>query len=489
MTTTDITATDPVELATASVDDVSGKMGRSAAVLVARRIVVTAASALATVVLARRLSIADFGAYSAGLATYYLLLSACDLGFNAVLVRELAIRPAGHASWVRITTQLALIWSVVIGIGLLIMGLTAGVSGLRGQTMLALSPALALTGMTVTRQVFMASYDVRRIAMVDMVVNLAQSAGLCLVAFTHEPVVLLGVWVSVTTIADTVAIAWMAMHQVPPRDIADANRRLILRMALPLGLTSILASAYFMVDISIDGYLVRPAVLAGYAAAVKVLTILLSLPALVMGVALPGLSGQVSDPSTLSVLTARLWHWFAATLLPLTIGMFVFAPLVMNVAFGPAYTHAVDLLRILLASGVIALLSNVVGNVLVAQRRAAVMLVQNSIALSLNVVGNVLLVPRVGVIASAWLTLATEALVCGASLAWLAGRIRFEPLLRATIRPAFALAPIALAGALIGTSSWLAVAVGTVSFAVVLSVLRAWPADAPLPRRLTAAAV
>ncbi|HTW20022.1 MAG TPA: oligosaccharide flippase family protein [Mycobacteriales bacterium] len=487
MTTTDVTAVDAVEVAASEpLSDVSRKVGRSAAVLVVRRIVVTAASALSTVILARRLSISDFGAYSAGLATYYLLLSACDLGFNAVLVRELAIRPSGHASWLRITTQLALIWSLVIGGALLVIGLAAGPGGLRGQTMLALSPALALTGMTVTRQVFMATYDVRRIAMIDMVANIAQSAGLCLVALAGFPTALLAVWIAVTTIADTLVIARMAVREVPRSPGDRANHRLILRMALPLGLTSILASAYFMVDISIDGFLVRPAALAGYAAAVKVLTILLSLPGLVMGVALPGLSRQTSDPSTLSELTARVWHWFATTLLPLTIGMLVFAPIVMGVIFGPAYAHAVGLLRILLASGVIALLSNVVGNVLVAQRRAAVMLVQNSVALGLNVIGNVLLVPRVGVIASAWLTLGTEALVCGASLAWLMGRLRFRPLAAATVRPALALVPIAAAGWLLGTGSWLAVAVGTVAFLLVLSLLGAWPADAPLPRRLTA---
>ena len=65
------------------------KMATSASQLFTRRVVVQLLSAASTAILARKLGVAGFGAYAAGLAMYYLALSVCDFGFGSVLAREL----------------------------------------------------------------------------------------------------------------------------------------------------------------------------------------------------------------------------------------------------------------------------------------------------------------------------------------------------------------------------------------------------------------
>ena len=59
----------------------------SASQLFIRRAVVTALSALSTAVVARKIGSNDFGQFSSALATFFLLMSASDLGFSLVLGR------------------------------------------------------------------------------------------------------------------------------------------------------------------------------------------------------------------------------------------------------------------------------------------------------------------------------------------------------------------------------------------------------------------
>ncbi len=459
------------------------KVAGSAGLLALRRAGLAVLSAVATAVVAHRLGVAAFGAYSAGLAAFYLLQSACDFGFGTVLTRELATRPQHRRSLFRSTVLVATVWSILIAVGLGVLAITAGIGSPRGLTMAALIVPLSLTGASVSRQVFLVDYEVATLARIDVISNVAQAGGLIGLAALDVPPWLLATWVGTTTAGGTLWAAELARRRVKDQDVTPSVAREIVRLAAPLGLVSFLASAYFMLDITIDGYLVSSGRLAQYAAAVKVLNIVVSLPALVLGAALPAMSTQSRDESGMSMLAARLWHWMTVTVIPLTVGLFVFAPLVIRVLFGSAYMEAVPLLRILLGSAGVAILSAVLGNVLVARRRAGAMLAQNSVALVGNVLGNVLLVPHVGVIASAWLTLGTEVFVCSMSVLLLRRSLQFERFASESWRGGIAVCAIALG--LLVPQPLLAVVVGAAGFLVVSIVLRAWPREFPVLRRFS----
>ena len=70
-------------------DQLHRKVAASVNVLFVRRVVIQLLSALSTAILARKLGVAGFGSYGAGLAMYYFGLSVCDFGFGSVLAREL----------------------------------------------------------------------------------------------------------------------------------------------------------------------------------------------------------------------------------------------------------------------------------------------------------------------------------------------------------------------------------------------------------------
>jgi O-antigen/teichoic acid export membrane protein len=245
-----------------------------------------------------------------------------------------------------------------------------------------------------------------------------------------------------------------------------------------------MASAYFTVDLVLLGWLVSEAQLGPYAAAIKVLSLLVLVPGMLMSAALPGVASSVADPQALRALAIRLLHWLAAVGLPACAAAAVFADPLVRVAFGPGYGAAVPLVRILSLAAAVALLTNLLGTLLIARSIVRPLLLLNGAAIVFNVVGNVVLAPRYGTSASAWLTVATELIVCGGALYALRGSLGLGSMVGAGLRPAVAVVGLAATG--LALSSWptfgIPAAIGV--FLVLLGTLGAWPVELqPFRRR------
>ena len=132
----------------------------------------------------------------------------------------------------------------------------------------------------------------------------------------------------------------------------------------------------------------------------------------------------------------------------------------------------------------VALLTNLLGTLLIARSIVRPMLLQNAGAIVFNVAGNVVLAPRYGVTASAWLTVATEMIVCGGALYLLRGSLGLGSMVGAGLRPGVAVAGLAATG--LALSSWptLGVPAAIGVFLALLAALGAWPVELqPFRRR------
>ncbi len=461
------------------------KVAGSANVLLMRRVVVQLLSALSTAILARKLGVAGFGSYAAGLAMYYLALSVCDFGFGSVLARELGSRRADDGSLVRSMLRVQTQWSLVVGAGVILFAVVAGLAATRIQVLLVLVPGVALFGLTGVRQVFYASYHTGRLGRIDVATNVVQLFVVSGVAIAGGGPVAVAITLSVMIVINIVVVLWVGLNLVDSASSSRAVRREMLVASLPLGLSSLLASAYFTLDLSIVGFLVASREVGYYAAATKTLTLLVTIPMLVMTAALPGLASRAGDRQGLGLFSARVWHWLNVTVIPAAVGMILFAPFLVTLYFGQAFRPAVPLVQILALSGIVAALSNVFGSAMVVTKRNRWLIVQGSVALAFNVGGNLALVPHFGVTASAWLTVATELGVCAGAMVGMRHRMTYAPLLRTSLVPA--LATVAMIGAVLALRPWPVVAIATAAatFIIVTVVLGGWPVElpCPLPRR------
>jgi O-antigen/teichoic acid export membrane protein len=459
----------------------SKKIATSASQLFVRRIAVQLLSALSTAVLARKLGVSGFGGYAAGLAMYYLALSACDFGFGNVLGRELGRGRSDDGSLVRSMLRTQTVWSAVVGLIVVGFSVAVGLDIVRIQVLIVLAPAVALFGLSGVRQVFYANYKVAQLGALDVISNVAQALVVIAVALLGGGPLAIAVAMSAMIVLNIVVVLVAGLRLL---DEGAANLEVSKRMladALPLGISSLLASAYFTLDLSIVGFLVSSKQVAYYAAATKSLSLLVTVPGLVISAMLPGMASKVGDPSDLGKLVARAWHWLAAVALPLCMGVLLFAPFFVRIFYGKNFTPAIPLVRILALSGVAALVSNIFGAALIASRRTRWLIIEGSAALVFNVVGNLVLVPHFGVTASAWLTVATEVGVATSMAFGLRGIIEFKWAIRVTIVPVLAM------GAMIGvwalTDRWVlpSIIVSGLAFFAVLIVLGGWPEEIPLP--------
>jgi O-antigen/teichoic acid export membrane protein len=461
-------------------EDVVRRVAGSTVSLAGRRVGLTALSGLSTAVIARCLGPASYGAMASAVATFTLLLALSDFGFSLTLGRDLALDPARRRSTLLAAIHVQSIWAALLALGLLAIAVVTGLDTVHGMSLAVLVPAVAVSGLVGARSVFAVTYEMPRLVRIDLIVTVGQVGLMILLAQAGAGPVAVAAAVGAGYVVNTVwaALAGLRLAGRSDDDETPTSRRALARRVAPLGLMGFMSQVYLTIDLVLLGWMVHGRALGDYAAASKMLTILTQVAGLVMAAALPAFAtSAAASGAELSRVSARVWHWLAAVALPCLVGAALFAPIVVAIVLGPGYGGAVGLLRILTLAGIVGVASNCFGTILVAKHRVRPLLIQNGFAITFNITGNLLLVPRFGVQAAAWLTVATEVIVCSGSLYTLRGELPAAPLLAVSWRPALA---VAGAGAVaIGLAQWpvLALAGSATAFLFATLALHAWPQE------------
>jgi O-antigen/teichoic acid export membrane protein len=464
---------------------VAQRIAGSASILIARRAVVQLMTVVSTAVVARVLTGAQFGLLASAMAVFYLALAASDFGFGFVLARDLSVSE-DKAALLRTAVRVQTAWSLVLAACMALLGLSGLAASPDAAPVIAiLAIGVASTGFSGGRQVFLVEYRAGLLTAVDISTTAATVAATIAVVLAGGGPIGVAIVATAGTALNSLVVLTLALRIVGPARTrsARAGRAFLLR-AVPFGLVSFMTSIYFTIDLALLGWLVAGQQLGNYAAATKVLSLLVVVPGLLMNAALPGISSVVGDRARLTALASRLSHWMAVTGFPLCVGAAIFAPQLIRIVFGQSYEGAVPLTRVLAIAAALALASNIVGNILGAARVVRPLLIQNGIAVVFNVGGNLLLVPRYGVSASAWLTVATEAFVLSAALVLVRAHVDLRTPTRAAFRPVLATLIAAAVALALLPFPLIAFVAGTVTFGLGVFLLRAWPIEL-MPRRAT----
>ena len=469
------------ELEDAARSSLTRRVAASATTLVSQFGVTTAVSAASTIAITRLLGPSGYGVYGTAIATAAVLGSTADLGFTIMLSRDMADDPTTHRPLLRAAYQVAGAWSIFLALVMVALAFTAPIGSPRGLALLVLAPSMAFNGLNPATAVFLVRYQTKRLMRINVLTVLAQAVAAATVAAAHLGPVAVTATVSISSIINSVVIA-VAAHRLLPAAQGRASRREVLRRSAPLGALAILTRTYGMIDLVLLGWFVAGPRLGDYAAASKMIIVMCGLAGTVMAGSLPALASTARAGQDGTELGARIWHWLMVSAVPAFVGVALFAPLVIDLTIGPRYRAAVGLLRILAIFGGLSVVTNLAANVLVARGRMRPLYVQSVLAIGLNVGANLILIPRYGVYASAWITVATEALVCSISVFAVRRHISIPVLIRVSRGPAAALVvACALTAPFLGTPFG-AVVVFPVSFLGMLVLLRSWPEEFRLPR-------
>jgi O-antigen/teichoic acid export membrane protein len=375
--------------------------------------------------LADHLGVEGLGIFTFGVAFAQLFEVLAGFGFNQVVTRQLAQEPE-HEHWLVPNYLYSRLVLAVAGYLLLLGALllldydpaereAALIAGLMlfVTALSAFSPPLEVR----LRMGWLATADVIEagLLLVVTVVLVWRDQGVATFLWAYVLVNLFRevlVWWRSRTL---LALSWRPR----PRAWLD-----VAKMALPLGIASVLGVVYYQADVALLALLGDQADVGEYGAAFRVVSALLIVTGVVMAVLSPVLARSfVEGPAILQRRFATSIHLMGLLALPLLVGGAMVGWRVLPALPGfSAYGRGGVALSILAPAAALILFATVVQGVLIAGHRQARLLGIAAAGAAANVVLNVALIPSFGLYASAGATLATEAAVLALST-WAARRL------------------------------------------------------------------
>jgi O-antigen/teichoic acid export membrane protein len=190
-----------------------------------------------------------------------------------------------------------------------------------------------------------------------------------------------------------------------------------LARSWPVGVSIAFNLVYFKADSFILSRYRELSEVGIYGAAYRVLEVLITIPFIYAGILLPILSQlrAKKDTQQFSTILGRSLEIMLLFIVPLVIGVWALGRQIMGVIAGMEFTQSGVVLRILVLAIAIIYFNTVTSHAIVALGAQRKMLPVYGVAAVLTLGGYLLLIPRYGMWAAAWLTVASEFLICSAS--------------------------------------------------------------------------
>ena len=451
----------------------------------ARNVVVVAVSELAgkiatlvfTIVAARHLGPAGFGAFSYALAFSLLLATLPSWGFDTVLIR----RGSADAGRLDATLAQTLAMRTIVAAPVFVLGALVGAIGRPSRdAQIAVAVVLiasildtysdaarSAAGALEKRGRTSIALVVQRVAnAVFAVVWLESGGGLLAVCTAYAGSALLGLGLNAVALRKVgIRPDWSAVDRPALADM--------WRASFVLGIDSIVAMALFRVDTVMLGAIDGDEAVASYAVAYRLLETVLFVNWAVTRAIFPAMS-RTTDAATILRATERGLSVVGVVFVPYAVILIVEGRAILELLFGAAYLDdATAVLRWLSLAPLAFALSFLGSNALMASRRNRALLLSSLLAAVLNVAANLVLIPLWSGVGAA-ITTTLAYLVEGVAVMFvLAGAFGWLRVDRALAVPVLAAPPLAAILVVVSAPVLVEIAVGGTVYLVTWFLLAA----------------
>ncbi len=466
-------------LAGGSAGDASEAGGRAIATNISTQVVLRLVSMAISVVTAplaaRTLGTTGFGVW-AGVSAYVGIFAVLtDLGLTTVGMQRMAADPEREGEWLGALAGMRIVLSVGAGIvcaigvpffldtgheAAWILTLTIFASG--GGALMAVFNTRLRAGLALSFSV------VQSVLWLGVTIVLWRvGAGVVGFAAGYTAVFAVVCGLQLRATLRYANIAWRA---------GRALWKPLMKVAVPLGIASILITIYYQIDAVLLLQLSSAREAGLYGAAYRFLSPLLFLPAAVMSSFFPVLSAvHAHDPDRVRRLVQRAAELLAVISLPILAITIALADPIVNLLYGPEYARTAQVLPILMIAFVSICFGSLAGFLAPLLNLNWRLAIYSAIGAAANIGLNVWLIPKYGALGSAWVTVVTEVLTMSLMLgtALFALRLRIKPwrllatvLVAAAMTGAMALAaPLGLIPA--GAIGWIVYVAGLFALRVI----------------------
>lgn len=374
-------------------------------------------SILTVAILSRALTLEDFGAFNYAFAFLSLGLVLADPGLNTILVRDAAQTPTHEAPLI----QQAIGLKLALALGITALAWVGAFVFLEGAVRLAcliITAIIPLQALSLTSVAMQVRVQVARGVIAELSNRLpgfAVMLGALALGWGLSGVVASLVIGEFTGLVAITALTWTIVAPRPRCDIRVWKH--LLRAGLTIGGAAILSTLVNRVDFLMLERMSSLQELGYYGAAYRLPQLLERLPMLALATLFPLMARlALEDRAQLKVVYRWAILRAAVVVIPLAGAAVAFAPWILQVWQGDAYTPAAPALRWLLLSTICVYLAVVAGNVLIVLKQARVLLVVWLVAAPVNVALNWMWVPSQGALGAATATFVTILGVLVASL-------------------------------------------------------------------------
>jgi O-antigen/teichoic acid export membrane protein len=386
---------------------------QNSAAIVCNSVVRRVLAFVATVSIARYLSVDTFGRYVLVLATMELFRSVADFGIDQIAVRGLARREGlavlRSALRLKLATSLAAVacaqaFALALGYGPQLMVYLA----LASLTLLFNSVAVTLA------TYFQASLSVRRLVPVNGSVSLLMLALVWAGIALHVSVAGLLVAAAIAEacgLAMTYVLLRRAKPASEPAQPSGVKMRQLFAEVAPLGLGNVVVMAYFRLDTIVLSKIGGDTQVGHYGAIFRVTESSLALATGVAATFLPLLSAHLADRSSRDRaldLYQRGFKVLLASGVLMASAITLLAGPVIHLLYGTRYGDAAPGLAVLIWSTVFMSINMLQGAAFVALGRQRVFFAVKAAVLVINVTLILTLIPWIGLLGACVATVATE---------------------------------------------------------------------------------
>lgn len=355
-------------------------------------------TAVGSIFLLRALGVVDFGRYGVVMALLALVSGVTDAGLTITASRELARIDspeerrellgdvlAARMGLATLGVGLAVLFGVIVGYDHVLVAGTA-VAGV-GVVLISIQAALLLPLGVELRQ--------GRITVSEIIRQGLVVAGLVALALANAKLIwFFALHIAVGAILLLLTPVLLGRGVVPRIHWASERMRALLRRALPVAITSILAMVYFRVLVLITSVMATPYENGLFVTSARIFELIAGLPLLLTGVVLPVLSAAArDDPGRMRYVTQRMTEVAAVGSVLIVLVVAIAAEPLLRVLGGAEYVPAAPVVRWQAIALITLFLISAWNPVLIALGRQRAMAWTAAIGLTAAIAAGLILVP------------------------------------------------------------------------------------------------
>ena len=462
------------------VSDLTRRTARNAAALVAGELLGKVATFAWTVVAARLLAPAAYGAFLYALATALLLSPLADWGTGKALVLR------GSAAPERAGPLLASVLAFTLGVGVVLYAAAAAAIAPTRPSAEAVAVLVTVFGATLLDlagdAARSAASALQRQAGVAVALVAQRSAtGLLVVAALSAGVGVRGValgYLVGSAVGNVAVLVLVARAGARPRlrDVSAAGVREVLAGGWLIGVNALVAMALFRVDALLLAALVGDTAVAEYGVAYRLVETVLFWSWSISHAVLPVMSAT-PDIARVRRGLEQAVAVACVVYVPFAVVCLTAASQVLDLLYGPGYAAtSATALRLLAPAPLLFGAAFLTGSALVARGRPGRVLLATATALAVNVAGNAVLIPRFGPAGAAAMTSAATAVQLVVVLAGARAVLGLPRLDRAMATSLAAAVPLAVVALVVPGPVLAVLAMGGAAYAGTWLALARWTA-------------